>query len=238
MKDLRIARLPGNEPEVLAELKGLGAAKDYVAGRFRGAGPGSVFIFEPGSAEIQIYAVGEGGGGALESSAPIEFAFEEPVRQMVVIGAGGSAKLLVAFGEGEKAGVFELDGAGKPKLVRWLETPTAEYWSGAATLGDQFVAFLRRPTVKFSSRYQLFSLKDGSSLPPADLTTLDENDLRIHGLIMANLQVTEESAMKVYTNTIPGTKVNYGDGADPGRRVSDGQSGGRGRAAGERRSAT
>ncbi len=209
VKDLRFARLPDDEPEVLAELSGLGADADYVAGRFRGAGPGSVFIFEPGSAEIQIYAVGEGGGGALELSAPIGFAFEEPVRQMVVIGAGGSSKLLVVFGEGEKAGVFELDGAGKPELVRWLETPKAEYWSGAATLGDQFVAFLRRPTVKFSSRYQLYSLKDGSSLAPADLTTVDENDLRIHGLIMANLRVTEESAMKVYTNAIPGTKINY-----------------------------
>jgi formylglycine-generating enzyme required for sulfatase activity len=136
---------------------------------------------------------------------------------MIVIGADGASKLLVVFGEGEKAGVFELGGEGKPKLVRWLETPTAEYWSGAASLEDQFVAFLRRPTVKFSSRYQLISLKDGSGLAPADLTTLDENDLRIHGLIMAELKITEESAMKVYTNTIPGTKVNYAMVPIPGR---------------------
>ena len=209
-KVLRFARLTDGEPEVIAELSGLGMGAEYVVGRFRDGGAGTVVIYEPGNREISIRAVERVAGGSMELGAAEPFQFEEPVRQLFVVGPGGASKLVVLFGEGEKAGVFEL-GEGTPKLSGWLETPPAKYWSGVASLGEQFVGLLRRPTVKFSSRYQLFSLEQGEYVcsESAELTTLDENDLKIHALIMANLRVTEEAGMKVYTNTIPGTKVNY-----------------------------
>jgi formylglycine-generating enzyme required for sulfatase activity len=149
--------------------------------------------------------------GAVQLAVAAPFTFDESVRQIDVVGPVGTSKLFVAFGDGEKAGVFELADEGKLRVVQWLETPPAEYWSGAANLGDRFVGFLRRPTVKFSSRCQIFEAQNGRYASSAldDLSTLDENDVRIHDLIVANLKVKDAAAMTIYTNTIPGTKVNY-----------------------------
>jgi formylglycine-generating enzyme required for sulfatase activity len=210
-KVLRIASVASGEPEVLAGLEGLATDAEYLVVRFGGAAMGSVLVYVPGNAEIQHYSAREISGGGFQLEAAKTLTFEHPVHRIDAVGSGGGVKLLVTFGDGEQAGVFELGEGATPKLVQRLDPPTAEYWSGAASLGEDFVVFLRRPTVKFSSRYQLFQRQEGGYVAsvPTDLTTLDENDLKIHALILANLRITDEASMKSYTNTIPGTKVNY-----------------------------
>jgi formylglycine-generating enzyme required for sulfatase activity len=210
-KSLRFASLASGEPETVAGLDGLGLDAEFIVGRFGGAPFGSVLVYEPGSAEVKVHAAREGTGDGIELSEAKVLTFEEPVLQLFAVGPNGDSKLLVIFGEGEKAGVFELGEGQSPRLVQTLEPPTAEYWSGAALLGTDFAVMLRRPTVKYSSRCQVFRSTDGGYVTstPMDLTTLDENDLKIHALILATQEVTEASAMKSYTNTIPGTKVTY-----------------------------
>jgi formylglycine-generating enzyme required for sulfatase activity len=210
-KALRIVSMAAGEPELVVGLDGLGVNAEYLVARFGGAPMGSVLVYEPGNAEVKRYPAREGSDGRVELGEAGTLTFEEPVRQLFAVGPGASSKLLVVFGEGEKAGLFELGEGAAPRLIQELTPPMAEYWSGAATLGEDFVVLLRRPTVKYSSRCQVFKAEGSGYVEslPMDLTTLDENDLRIHALIVANLQVTDAASMKSYTNTIPGTKVNY-----------------------------
>jgi formylglycine-generating enzyme required for sulfatase activity len=209
-KALRIASLASGEPEPVAGLDGLGLDAEYLVARFGGGPMGSVLVYEPGSAEVKLHTASESTDGVVELSEARTLSLEEPVLQLFAVGPAGNLKLLVIFGEGEKAGIFELR-EGQARLVQTLEPPRAEYWSGAATLGEDFAVLSRRPTVKYSSRCQVFRAEGSgyATSAPMDLTTLDENDLRIHALIVANLDVTEAASMKSYTNTIPGTKVNY-----------------------------
>ncbi len=210
-RTLRLTRFAGGEPDVLVELSGLAANADYLVGRLGKKPVSSVLLYEPGKSEIEIHEVQETSAEGFKLGEPVAFAFDEPVCQISMIGPRSNSELLVTFGDGEKAAVFELSTSGKPERIQSLERPPGDYWSGVANLGDDFVALFRRPTVKYSSVYQHFTIDQGHCVAsaPGDLSTLDETDVKIYNLIMANREVTDEASMRSYTNTIPGTKVNY-----------------------------
>ena len=77
------------------------------------------------------------------------------------------------------------------------------------------LAFSHPAGTNFSTRYYAYKEKEGAYVFAAfgGLTSLADNDNvtipDIHSRIVANLTVTNESEMKVYTNTIPGTRVTY-----------------------------
>ena len=84
------------------------------------------------------------------------------------------------------------------------------------------IVFSQPAAGKFSTRYQIYKASGGTYTPGAfgSLASLADNDNitipDIHARIVANLKVKDESEMKAYTNTIPGTGVSYAMAPIPG----------------------
>jgi formylglycine-generating enzyme required for sulfatase activity len=133
---------------------------------------------------------------------------------MVTLNQSAGQKLLALFGEGQTATIFNFDGAKAPVVVQTLKA-TNEVFTCAASLPDGFVMFSQPGGAKFSSKYQVYK-PTGSTYVAGTfgtLPTLADNDNitipDIYAQIVANQKETSESEMKLYTNTIPDTRVTY-----------------------------
>jgi formylglycine-generating enzyme required for sulfatase activity len=133
---------------------------------------------------------------------------------VIVLASPRGQELFVIFGKGEKAGLFDFDGAKEPTLLQTIVS-TNEVLTGASSLGDGLVAFSHPNDIKFSTRYMAFKSSGQTYAFSAfgSLPSLADNDNMIipdvHDRIVANNKVKTESEMKSYTNTIPGTAVTY-----------------------------
>jgi formylglycine-generating enzyme required for sulfatase activity len=131
----------------------------------------------------------------------------------VTLPQSSGQRLFVIFGEGETAGLFNFDGSKAPALVQTLFA-TNDQFTCAASLPNGFVVFSLAGS-KFSTRYQLYQPSGDTYTAGVfgTLPTLADNDNitipDIHSRIVATTTVKEESQMKPYTNTIPGTRVFY-----------------------------
>ena len=132
---------------------------------------------------------------------------------------------LVLFGKGESADVFKLDAAGAPASVQTIAAKQGDLIFAAATVGKTVLVLTAPDYSKFSMAAQSFQW-NGSALAAgatANLASMAENDdatvADIRKFItdtLAKENISAPADMKAYTNTIPGTKVDYDDGADPG----------------------
>src|SRR5205807_6322971 len=113
-----------------------------------------------------------------------------------------------------KAGIFNFDGLKAPTLLQTI-VATNELLTCAAAVPGGLIAFSRPGDGKFSSRYYSYKGSGGTYAFAAfgSLSSLADNDNitipEIHSRIISNSSVTNESEMKSYTNTIPGTRVKY-----------------------------
>jgi hypothetical protein len=133
---------------------------------------------------------------------------------VITLDEAAGQKLFIIFGDGEQAGVFEFDGVKTPVLKQTIVS-TNEQLMCALSIHGGLLAFSHPAGTNFSTRY--YAYKTGGpafeftafgglpSLADNDNVTIPE----IHSRIVANLAVTNESDMKPYTNTIPGTRVTY-----------------------------
>ena len=122
--------------------------------------------------------------------------------------------LLVIFGAGEKAGLLSFNGAKAPEPIQTL-VATNDLFTCAAALPSGFILFSQPATGKFSTKYQIFNAAGAGYAPAAfgSLASLADNDNitipDIYARIVGNAPPADESQMKPYTNTIPGTRVAY-----------------------------
>ena len=184
---------------------------DYAIGNFRHLPLSDFVLYKPGENNLFIRPVEET-DGKFQLGKGISFDAGQPVRRVVTLEEG--QKLFVIFGEGEKAGVFELDGVNAPVLKQTI-LATNELWTCAVSVAGGMVAFSEPTSGKFSTRYYAYSSGPGGYTFSAfgGLPTLTDNDNitipEIHQQISGNMTVTNESQMKAYTNTIPGTQVSF-----------------------------
>ncbi len=198
----------------VATLTGLPAGVDYAFGNFRGQPLREFVFYKPGANNLLVRPVEEAVAGQFQFGKEQSFDLGQPVRRVITIPQGAGQKLLVIFGEGESAGVFNFDGASAPALVQKLNA-TNELFTFAASLPEGFVAFSQAAATKFSTKYQVY-LPSGKTYVAGvfgTLPTLADNDNitipDIHARILANSKVNAESEMKLYTNTSPGTRVSF-----------------------------
>jgi formylglycine-generating enzyme required for sulfatase activity len=189
------------------------AGSEYSLGHFRGAALSEVLVYKPGQNALTVRPVEESAGGQLGLGKGESFDLGGPVRRVVVLGQN-SQKLFVIFGDGEKAGLFNFDGAKAPTLSQTIYG-TNELFTCAADLGDGFVIFSEPTDGKFSTKYQAYKLADGAYAFSAfgTLPSLADNDNitipDIHERIAKGQKEAGESDMQPYTNAIPGTQVKY-----------------------------
>src|ERR1019366_5765394 len=104
------------------------------------------------------------------------------------------------------------DGAKPPTLFQSLTATNASF-TCAASLPGGFIAFSQPTGGKFSTRYQIYKGGAGAYAPGpfGSLASLADNDNitipDIHARIAAKPAASDDSQMKAYTNTIPGTGV-------------------------------
>ncbi len=211
----RAENFSNGKPVALLTASNLPAGSDYAAGNFRHAPLPEFVFYKPGGANLILRPVEEPATGKLQLGKENRFDLGEPVRRVITLDEPAGQKLLVIFGEGEKAGVFEFDGLKAPVLKQTIVS-TNELLMCAVCVPGGLLAFSHPPGTNFSTRYYAYKTSsDGAYVFAAfgGLTSLADNDNvtipDIHSRIIANLTVTNASDMKVYTNTIPGTRVIY-----------------------------
>ena len=211
---LHIQDFRSGKPVEVASVTDLPVGSDYTAGNF-GKSPMPAFVFyKPGDAKVTVRPVEEAAPGQFRFGSGSSFDLGQPIRRVIALNQGGEQKLFVIFGQGEKAGLFNFDGAKPPAPVQTFLT-TNYLFTFAAGTAEGLVVLSEQESGKFSSRYQIYKLGGGSYTPGSfgSLASLADNDNitipDIHDRIVADLTVTNESEMKVYTNTIPGTRVSY-----------------------------
>jgi formylglycine-generating enzyme required for sulfatase activity len=202
------------KPVGVANLGGLPAGSDYASGNFRGSPLREFIFYKPGQNSLMLRPVEEPTPGQLQLGKGDAFDLGQPVRRVVTLVTSAKPKLLIIFGEGEKAGVFNFDGVKAPASLLTISA-TNELFTCAASLPDGFVVFTQPANGKFSNKYRVYKTSGDSYTAGAfgSLPSLADNDNitipDIHARISASPVVTQESEMKPYTNVIPGTRVTY-----------------------------
>ncbi len=198
----------------VATITDLPAGSDYVAGNFRGSPLREFVFYKPGANSLTVRPVEEPAPGKFQFGKGESFDLGQPIQRVVTLNESPGQKLFVIFGEGQTAGVFSFDGAKAPVLVQNVAA-TNNLFTCAAAIPGGFVAFTQPAEGKFSTRYQIYKASGGTYTAGifGGLASLADNDNitipDIHARIVANLKVKDESEMKPYTNTIPGTQVTY-----------------------------
>ena len=205
--------LSSGNMRAVASSADLPSGAQYAAGNFRGSGNVDLLFYKPGEKKLLLRPV-EAASGKYEIGKGASFDLDDPIRSVIVLGDTAKPKLFLIFGEGEKGGVFDFDGAKAPVLAQSI-IATNEILTGATGVPGGLIAFSRPGNGKFSTRYYAYnpsgsgySFSAFGSLPPMT----DNNNVtipEIHDRLLSNLTVTNASDMKPYTNTIPGTAVNY-----------------------------
>lgn len=197
-----------------ATIPDLPSGADYAMGSFRSSGSADFIFYKPGESKLLFRPVEGETSGQYQIGKGDSFDLGQAIRRVVVLDTSSGSKLFVIFGEGEKAGVFSFDGAKAPMLLQSL-VATNELLTCAAIVPDGLLAFSRPDGGKSTTRYYAYKGTAGSYAFAAfgGLPSLADNDNitipEIHSRVLAHLTVTNESDMKPYTNSIPGTRVNY-----------------------------
>jgi formylglycine-generating enzyme required for sulfatase activity len=197
----------------LATLKGLPAGSAYTIGHFRGSSAPEFLFYKPGDPTLIVRAVEAVEAGQVRFAEPAKFDLDGPIRRVVTLDPA-TRHLFVIFGNGEKAGVYAFDGKQAPKLVQTV-VATNDLITCAMAVPKGLIVFSEPATSKYSTRYQMYQAADGAYVPGVfgSLPTLADNDNitipDIHARIVSKNQVAKPEEMKIYTNTIPGTRVSY-----------------------------
>ena len=204
------------KPETVATIKGLPAGSDYLVGSFRGSPLRDVVFYNVGEKKLTLYSVEEV-AGKFQFGAAKSFELAQAIKSVSVIPVEGVDKIVSLFGTGEVGGVFTFDVASGPKQILELKPEENTVLSGSAPFANGFV-LASAPAlgkIKYSTRYQSFTFKGDVCTPasrgglPSLADTDDATVPPIRKVITANLKEKAEAEMKPYTNTIPGTPVQY-----------------------------
>jgi len=210
----RAENLASGKSVTVANISGLPAGCDYAAGYFGGSALRQFLFYKPGQNGLTARPVEEPAPGQLQFGTGNSFDLGEAVRRVVTLSGGPSEKLFVIFGGGEKAGIFSFDGAKAPVSILTINA-TNEVFTCAASMADGFVAFTQPTDGKFSNKYRVYKASGETYVAGAfgSLPSLADNDNitipDIYARIAATPEPAQESEMKPYTNTIPGTRVTY-----------------------------
>ena len=102
---LRVESLSSGKPEALTLVANLPAGSDYAVGNFRGSPLCEFVFYTAGGSNLTVRPVEEPSPGKFQVGAGGAFSLGQPIKQIIAVPNGGS-KLLVIFGKGETAGVF------------------------------------------------------------------------------------------------------------------------------------
>lgn len=205
--------LQSGKPVPVLTVSGLPAGSEYASGNFGASALREFLFYKPGQNGLTVRPVEESGAG-LQLGKGDNFDLGQPVRRVVSLRGDSGPKLLVIFGDGQKAALFNFDGVKAPTPILTMSA-TNEVFTCAASLSAGFVVFTEPSSAKFSNKYRVYKAVGSTYAVAAfgSLPSLADNDNitipDIASRISAGAVPIPEAEMKPYTNTIPGTRVTY-----------------------------
>jgi formylglycine-generating enzyme required for sulfatase activity len=211
----RVDDLTSGKPVAVASATGIPSGSDYIFGAFRGAPLRDLLAYKSGENTLTYKPVEESSPGQFQFGAGQSFNLDKPIKQAFAVAQGNSTKLLFIFGDGNSAALYDFDGTKAPVMSQAVTNRSGDKFMGAAVLSNGFVVLSTSGTTKYSSLYHIYKPEGGSYTARAfgSLPSLQDTDditvPDIYQKISSKLDVTEESQMKPYTNTIPGSSVAF-----------------------------
>ncbi|HNQ90177.1 MAG TPA: formylglycine-generating enzyme family protein [Verrucomicrobiota bacterium] len=213
----RLADFGGGKEAVLAEAGGFAKESDYVVGFFRGGPLAEVAAYVRGGNAIEVAALEEA-GGKLKLGARKSFDLGKPIKVAVAVPAGNRSQLLVLFGKGETAEVYEIDVTAAPKPVQAFAPAAGDALFGAVAIEKSFLVFSGPDYSKFSMAFEAWEFSGAAHAAGAHgklASMADNDDATVPDIqkrlveTLAKEGIKAAADMKAYTNTIPGSTVNY-----------------------------
>jgi len=145
-------------------MQSLPAGSEFVAGGFNPTSSLSQVIFYvPGSSQLVWRQVLEPTPGTFSFAAAVTNQLSQPIYRLYVLTGGTRLRLLVLYGVGETAEVFNFDGLHAPVSLQTFTADAGETFTGAGVLdaGD-FMLYRGDPGTGLSTRFQIWNF-DGST---------------------------------------------------------------------------
>lgn len=131
---------------------------NYVAANFNASPLVQFLFYAAGRSNLWRYPLSERTPGALEFGASNAFILPDPVRQVVLLPGATDTKLLIIFGAGTNASVYNFDGGSTPSVVHSFTAQPGESFTGAGALaGNSFVMFSGRDGANTSTFFQTWN---------------------------------------------------------------------------------
>ena len=228
---LHVEDLGSGKPVAVATADNLPAGSDYAFGNFRGSPLRDFIFYKPGENSLTVRPVEESAPGQFQFGKAQSFDLGQPVRRVIALDENGGKKLFIIFGQGEKAGVFDFDGAKAPVLAHSLAA-TNEFFTCAAAMPGGLIVFSAAGRAASSRRAtRLSRLTAEPTLPDrfGGLASLADNDNitipDIYARITAKPTATNESQMTALHQRHPRHAGELCHAAHSWRRVRHGQPG-------------
>ncbi len=135
------------------------AGSEYVVGRFNTGDALSQFLFyRPGTTQLTRHQVQEPVAGTFNLAAGTTFNFSQPILRVYVLTGAANLRLLVLFGGGETAAVFNFDGINAPVLLQSFTAAPGESFTGTGVLeGGHFMMFSGAAGSGLSAQFQTWN---------------------------------------------------------------------------------
>ena len=141
-----LTRIPGTSGYDLGPaVTGLPPGATWVWGVFDASGYSQFLFYAPGASSLQVRPVEELTPGVLSFGSGAAFDLGEPIQQVCVLPQSVGALLLVVFGDGATAGLYDFDGHNLPVLRQALTAPLGNLFTVAGALGDGDLLLLHGP---------------------------------------------------------------------------------------------
>jgi hypothetical protein len=134
--DLTLLELTNGVPTPKAIATNLPPGSDYVHARFNASLLSQFLFWTPGGTNLQLRPIVEGPPSTFAFGPPTTFTYTQAIKQAFVLPGPATYRLLLVFGAGATAGVFDFNGITAPVLVTNLTAPPGELITGAALTGN------------------------------------------------------------------------------------------------------
>jgi len=219
---LIVRTLDAETRSTVLEIPGVTTGSDYLVGNFQGEALREFVFYQSGQPTITVCPVIEANGefraGDLKT-----FTLSKPVTHLITVDGPQRSRLLAVFGAANTAELMDFDAIKPPVTSQILPGYTNRFLLDAVDTPAGVVLFsinhsttndkrLPQRNATFYQAYQLGSdgryiVADGGPLPglEQDFSTV----YQIHKNSVASQMEKIEADMKPYTNTIPGTDLDY-----------------------------
>jgi hypothetical protein len=167
------------------QLTGLATNSAYVYANFSASAFAQFLFYQPGELNgvVRLRSVTEPSPGTFGFAAEVPFTFGAPIQQIFTLPNGSTTRLLIVFGDGESAGIYNFDGVNPPVPVQQLDAPAGESFSGAVPFGNgSFMMLSSLAGSKTSSHFQSYNLSganyvaaQGGNLPAVTALSASAN---------------------------------------------------------------